>query len=301
MYLTRLFNFALLSAILLFSIAATTKAEQNSIDFRQLKAFAAFANAAYQTGPDISRLGQSTDYQLSHHGTVAELEISYYLLTSEQNKTQLIAVRGTANIENALLDVALKLVPDEHTGIRLHNGFSRAAGKIFREIKPLLKADYTINTTGHSLGGAVALVLAMYLDVADFQIGQVVTFGQPKVTNIGGAAKFDQLNIIRVVTPQDLVPLVPPLDPLDINDLDIYWHAGKEVLLLEDRDFAILEGINSMLRATRFTQQPLSENNLQDHQMSLYMERLDKRINEAREVPFKNSFNLFNLFGGEPQ
>jgi len=293
--------FILLLASASGPLFAATAEQQASPDFTEISRYARYANAAYQGTEQVRELGQADHYRLDHAGTVAEQEIGYFLLTNDANRSQLIAVRGTANVENALVDVALKLVPDKHSGIRLHNGFSQAAEKIYQQIRPLLKTDYKISTTGHSLGGAVALVLAMYLDVDGFKVDQVVTFGQPKVTNVTGAAKFEHLALTRVVTPRDLVPLVPPLDPLDINDLDIYWHAGKEILLLEDKDYALLEGINSMLRATRFTQQPLSESNLQHHRMALYLQLLDKKTTGARQVPFKTSLNLFNLFGGEQQ
>ena len=151
------------------------------------------------------------------------------------------------------------------------------------------------------MGGAVALVLAMYLDNDDFKIGEVITFGQPKVTNINGANKYQHLNITRIVTPKDLVPLVPLIDPLDINDLDIYWHVGKEIILLPGTTYAILEGIYSMLRAVKFTQQALSEDNLKHHQMNQYLMMLNKKIPTSKLVPFKNNLNLFNLFGKEQQ
>jgi hypothetical protein len=53
-----------------------------------------------------------------------------------------------------------------------------------------------------------------------------------------------------------------------------------------------------MLRATRFTQQMLDEQNLTQHRMSLYLESIENKITSSTEVPFKNSLNLFNLFGG---
>ena len=245
----------------------------------------------------MRELGSLKNYTLSHYSSIPDIEISYFLLTNELSKTHIIAVRGTSNIENAFVDIALKLTMDEHVGIRLHNGFSQAAQAIYKEIKPKINADYLINTTGHSLGGAVALILAMYLDNDDFNTGQVITFGQPKVTNIPGANKFQHLNITRVVTPKDLVPLVPPFDPVDIKNLDIYWHTGREVILFPDTTYATLQGISSMLRATKFTQEPLSENNLKNHRMTLYIELINKKIPSAKLVPFKNDFNLFNLFG----
>ncbi|HEY9050910.1 MAG TPA: lipase family protein [Gammaproteobacteria bacterium] len=278
---------------------ATTESSPNSINFSVIKEYAGFSNATYKTETQIREFSSLKKYTLTHYSNIPEIEISYFLATNDTAKTQIIAVRGTSNIENAIVDIALKLTPDKLAGVRIHNGFSQAAQAIYKEIKPQLKTDYVISTTGHSLGGAVALILAMYLDIDKFNIGQVITFGQPKVTNIGGANKFQGLNIIRVVTPKDLVPLVPPLDPVDINNIDIYWHLGKEVLLLPENTYAILEGMSSMLRATRFTQEPLNENNLANHQMSLYLQLIDKKITHSKQVPFKNSLNLFNLFGSE--
>lgn len=278
---------------------ATAQADTAPVNFPEIKEYANFTNASYQTASKIRELGFPANYKLAYYHNIPELEISYFLTTNDVTKTQIIAVRGTSNIENAIIDVALKLTVDKQAGVRLHNGFSQAAQAIYTEIKPQLKKDYVINTTGHSLGGAVALILAMYLDVDDFKIGQVITFGQPKVTNIAGAEQFKHLNVTRVVTPKDLVPLVPPFDPVDLNNIDIYWHLGQELILFPDTTYAMLEGLNSMIRASKFTQEPLNENNLKNHQMTLYLELLDKKIPTARLVPFKNSFNLFNLFGSE--
>ncbi|MCW9013467.1 MAG: lipase family protein [Gammaproteobacteria bacterium] len=290
----------LMSLVVVFAPGAfaTTHPGQDAIDFIAIQQYAEFSNAAYQAKAEIQQQRFSKNYSFTHYSKIPAIEISYFLQTDNIAKTQIIAVRGTSNIENAIVDVALKLTPDKHTGIRLHNGFSRAAQAIYAEIKPQLKTDYMISTTGHSLGGAVALILAMYLDVDNYQTGPVITFGQPKVTNVAGANKFQHLKVFRVVMPKDLVPLVPPLDPVDINDIDIYWHLGKEIVLLEANTYALLEGVSSMMRATRFTQQPLNESNLKDHQMSLYMNMLDKKIPAAKRVSFKHDFNLFNLFGG---
>ena len=294
------YTYVIILAIFLISgnASASKQHDQNPVNFDQIKQYAEYANASYLGSAKMRELGSLKNYRLSHHGNIPDIEISHFLLTNDTKQSQIIAVRGTSNIENAYVDVALKLTMDDHAGIRMHSGFSLAAQAIYTEIRPEIKTGYTINTTGHSLGGAVAVILAMYLDVDNFKIGQVITFGQPKVTNISGANKFQHLNITRVVTPKDLVPLVPPFDPVDINNLDIYWHPGKEVILFPDATYAILEGLNSMLRATQFTQQTLDENNLINHQMTLYLAMLDKKIPNAKLVPFKNSFNLFNWFGG---
>ena len=283
--------------LLIFMPPLFAAGPSEQIDFTRLIESAELANAAYLTEIEITELIRPRHYKLTQQHTIPANQVSYFIATNDSTHTQVIAVRGTSNVENAIVDIALKLTLDKLTGLRMHVGFSSAAKQIYSEIKPLLKKDYTINTIGHSLGGAVALVLAKYLDTENYRVGEVITFGQPKVTNLAGAKTFQNLNITRVVTPLDLVPLVPPFDPLDINNLDIYWHSGQEVLLLEDKQYSILEGVNSMLRTTKFTQKQLTEDNLHNHKMTFYLELLHKKKLSNERVPYKNNFNLFNLFG----
>jgi triacylglycerol lipase len=300
-YLLRCATLAFFAAIIGVTNIALANAEsaQDSVNFSEIIKYANFSNVAYQSVPGIQTIDSLKNYKISHYHDIPGFKISYFIATNDLEKKQVIAVRGTANLENAFIDVALKLIKDKHTGINLHNGFSQTSQAIYAEIKPLLKKDYVISSTGHSLGGAVALILAMYLDVDDFSIGQVVTFGQPKVTNIAGANKFQHLHITRVVMPKDLVPLVPPFDPVDLKNLDIYWHAGKEIILLDDNTYAVAKGTKSMMRAVKFTQESLSEKNLQNHQMSVYMAMLAKKTPTSVLVPLKIDFNLFNLFGSD--
>lgn len=285
---------------MLISTSVTLSAsETGSVDFIEIHNQAGFAKAAYDAEVKIRTFLESSNYTLTLYKTAPDIQISYFLATNKQTETQVISVRGTSNIENAMVDILLKLRVDQNTGIQLHEGFAFAARQVYAELKPLIKADYKIRTTGHSLGGAVALVLAMYLDADQYNIDQVITFGQPKVTNIAGANKISHINIIRVVTPLDIVPLVPPLDPLDINNLDVYWHAGKEVILLAENQYAVLAGLDSMLRATKFTQQPFNQRNIDNHNMSVYLSMIGAKTKSSRLVPYKYDLNLFNLFGNE--
>lgn len=298
--LSPLRTWLLLLALSLFFVATSPSAsEDGGIDFAEIHRQAEFADAAYKSEAEIRVLLEASNLELTRYHTLADSQVSFYLATSETAKTHLIAVRGTSNILNAMIDISLKLKPDPDTGLRLHEGFAYAAKQVYAELKPWLGTGYRIRLTGHSLGGAVVSILALHLDAAGFDIERVVTFGQPKVTNVAGAAKLQRVDLVRVVTPVDLVPLLPLFDPLDINNLDVYWHGGREVVLLADGEYAVLEGIDSMLRATRFTRQALSEDNLAYHRMALYLEMLAPKVEASRRVSYPVDFNIFNLFGGE--
>jgi len=287
----------ILTLALLIGCAPLAASEPAAVDFGAIYEQAGFANAAYEPEDSIRAFVEAQGYVLTHYQTDPGIQLSYFLATSDSTRTQVISVRGTSNIENAVVNISLKLRLDRNTGIYLHEGFLSAARRVYAELKPLLKRDYKIRTTGHSLGGATALILAMLLDFDQFDIDRVTTFGQPKVTNPAGAELLNRIDIIRVVMPLDLVPLAPPFDPLDINNIDIYWHAGKEVVLLADNQYAVLQGLDSMLRATRFTQKPLSQENVRNHEMAVYLEQVGARVKSSSLVPYKNDYTLFNLFG----
>lgn len=267
-------------------------AAADGINFAEIKKQALFARAVYRSEEDIRALAGSYQYRLGLYQTIRDSQITFFLATNDSTRTHLISVRGTSNLENAMVDIALKLLADEKTGARLHQGFSYAAKQVYTQIEPLLKRDYKVQLTGHSLGGAVALILAMYLDADRLDIEQVITFGQPKVTNLAGANGIAHLNILRVVTPTDLVPLLPPFDPLDLSNLDIYWHAGKEVILLEEDRYAVLEAADSMLRAAQFILQPLTEESLKNHYMAPYLDLIESKTKSARRVILRNSLEL---------
>jgi len=266
-------------------------------DFVRIKAQARLADATYI---DSAASLSLTDYlrqggdKLVHQAVMPNSQVSYFL--SEKDGIQTIAIRGTSNLENVIVDLDLALQFDPTLNILLHQGFAMAARAVLDDVKPYLNSEYKIRTTGHSLGGAIAVILAMYIqEDTGYQFDHVISFGQPKVTNVAGATQYDDLSLIRVVTPQDIVPLVPPLSPLQIQDLDIYWHMGEEVILMGEQKYAQTRGIKSMLRATKFTSALPNEDNVLAHQMSTYNHLIDDLLLGAKEVPYKMQINLFGF------
>lgn len=280
---------------LLFALAWSV-AEAGQPDFSTIKRYGLLASAAYGGESTARTVAEKQGYRLTHFGTASGVEVGYFLVTNDAKKTQIISIRGTANIENVMVDVDFQLSLDEHTSNMLHTGFAQSAAAVFKALKPKLKRDYTINTTGHSLGGAVAMVLAMSLDQDEYKVGQVITFGQPKVTNITGAQRYSYMNITRVVTDKDVVPLVPPFDPTDLKNTDIFWHSGQELILLPDSEYSLASGIPSMLRTVMFFTETPGEHNIQNHMMTLYLDRLDNIIRQGKKVPLKTGISLFDMF-----
>ena len=285
---------------LLLSLFATATRADESIDFNTIERFARLSASVYDSIDDVEHT-LPPGYTLIGYQTALELEIACLVVMDDASGDLVLAVRGTSNVNNALVDLAFKLRPDPLAGIKLHSGFALAASEIYKSIEPLLDRNKTIHTTGHSLGGAAALIIAMYLHNDDFKVGRVITFGQPKVTNIDGAEAYRALNVTRVVTPLDIVPLVPPFDPLDLKNIDIYWHLGREVVLYDDHSYSILKGLDAMLRAVKFTQRLVDEQNLNHHRMTQYHGLVANKTGTSTEVPFEKSLNLFNLFGGPGQ
>ena len=102
--------------------------------------------------------------------------------------------------------------------------------------EPLLKkvteavetADRPLWVTGHSLGGALALLAAWRLQRSFVTVHEVVTFGAPMIGNDAAAKAFEQEfagKIFRYVNLEDPVPLLPSVS-LVANS---YAHCQNEV------------------------------------------------------------------------
>ncbi len=262
-------------------------------DFTAIEGQARLSDDTYLEPSTLEQRLKEQGQTLIHQSVIPSSQVSYFL--SRANNIQTIAIRGTANLENAMLDLNLQLHPDTVLDIKLHQGFASGAKAIYQDIKPFLVKDQSIELTGHSLGGAIAVILSMYLQNDGYPIEQIITFGQPKVTNVTGADKFGNLPLTRVVTEDDIVPLVPPISPMQIKDLDIFWHMGEEIILMKKGEFAKTSGVKAMLRATKFTTSIPSEKNLQAHKMKTYLDLIEALQSSAKETTYKTEISIFGF------
>ena len=307
----------LLYAVLLLAIPRAYAAADNPSytveDFSRWLEAAKIAQVSYQSKHEIEAELNRQGYELKRFQQIPGYSVAYIYAVNDDSRQALVSVRGTSNVENAVVDAAFVLVPDKITGVDIHQGFLLSARDIYMQLKPEVDPSYTVNTIGHSLGGAAALILAMMFDAQGYQVGKVTTFGQPKVTNISGSRKFRHLDVTRLVTPKDIVPLVPPMDPMDMMNFSIFWHQGTEVLLYPDQRYSVLSGMKSMMRAADFLNDVPSQRHVSDHFMTTYIRHLENKVPSnagqgigssdtglmPENTEYISDFSFSDLFGGD--
>jgi len=108
--------------------------------------------------------------------------------------------------------------------------FHAIGGQMVDRVKTLLAGHDSfrpVYVTGHSLGGALAILCAMEFVREKIPVAGVYTFGQPRVGNATFARLYDCRladRTWRLVNANDLVPRLPGL-------LLGYRHCGQEILL----------------------------------------------------------------------
>jgi pimeloyl-ACP methyl ester carboxylesterase len=159
---------------------------------------------------------------------VTETDTQALIVTA--GDTHYLAFQGTNNTVDLFTDAYCELVP-YLTG-HCHSAFMRAArlsySAIAGELKKRLKDNpkSTAILTGHSLGGALAMLYVALLksDDRSIPIDNLITFGQPRCGNIEFAIEFNSLevNYVRFMNNSDLVPILPP--PFHKNK---WTHGGQ--------------------------------------------------------------------------
>lgn len=160
------------------------------------------------------------------------------VLVVDRTAYVVIAFRGTTDlrdwITNAKFVRALLVEESDGSRCEVHGGFLVAYESIIEKLSEVLRqlavADRPVFVTGHSLGGALAILAALELKRQMFTVAQVYTFGQPRVGNAGFAQLYNwslQDQTFAVVNECDPVPLLPPL-------LMGYRDCGTEIFLRKD-------------------------------------------------------------------
>ena len=190
---------------------------------RELAAWSEFAYGKPADVPGSFLSAPSTDTQV---------------LVVEQADCIIIAFRGTKELRDWITDAEFvrKLLVEEADGSRceVHAGFLDAYASIIERLTSHLRlivvGERPIYITGHSLGGALAIIAALELKRQKFNVAHIYTFGQPRVGNAAFAQLYNwslQDSTFCVVAESDPVPLLPTL-------LMGYRDCGTEKFLRQD-------------------------------------------------------------------
>jgi hypothetical protein len=217
--------------------------------------------------------------------TVADLpgvDVRAFVEVDEASHVQWVAVRGTANLENVVEDARYAKVNAPELGIHVHAGFVEDARAVWSFARPRLRPGLETRVAGHSLGGALALLLAMRLHLDGQPLGRVITFGQPKVTNEEGVVRFRDLPLLRVVNHDDPVPDLPWETPGAVRG-GLYRHLGQELRFTDRGSFELLaEHKAESYLVTSFLARVGRENPL-EHEIVRYLRRIEAIL--ASEMP----------------
>jgi len=204
------------------------------------------------------------------------------------DQTLVIAFRGTResidwSISNLkAFPVSLRDCDDAHN-IKVHRGFQRtldygdkttelrSLDAINEHIEELELLNRSIVVTGHSLGGALAILYAVkfrakWREVCEQKLKEVVTFGSPAVGLQEFKNYYGELanKTIRIINGSDGVPFTPPL---------FYCHVGSEVWL---HNKGITTNVGWPQRLGQAIKSPFSLSS--DHSMTEYLTRVKAEI-----------------------
>jgi hypothetical protein len=160
-----------------------------------------------------------------------------------------IAIRGTSSFDDVVRDLDAKAEFDKQLQIPIHSGFRDIAQGVNtflqKEFPEKEFRDYKFQLYGHSLGGAVANIAAMYLHEKGKKVSLVATFGAPRFTTNEGARKYQVLNQVtfRVVRCDDVVPFLPPPNFFGWTN-NSYEASGNLLLLLYPPYFDYSVGVD---------------------------------------------------------
>lgn len=220
--------------------------------------------------------------------TLRELEKSenrYVYAVDPLRKRQIIAIRGTANLTNALLDLESWKDKSPVLGIRLHHGFERAATLVFEDVLSYLDPKLPIVVCGHSLGAAESIIVGMLLVKAGYKVEKIVASGPPKVTDAAGIAAWASLPVVLVTAAFDPVPFLPPAS---LYPKEPFVQGGPLLMLLDGPYVAIAppEYYEAMGPAFKEVKKLSERFDVVDHRVWTYGDRAGEKLNGVVFAPF---------------
>jgi hypothetical protein len=183
--------------------------------------------------------------------------IAGYVALDHARKEIVLSVRGSNNIRNFITDVVFTWTDCPFVSdCKVHKGFGAAWDEISAAaqsaVTTALNANpgYRVIATGHSLGGAVATLGAVYMRQAGRQV-DVYSYGSPRVGNdkFANFVSNQAGGEFRVTHTEDPVPKLPPIIFGYRHTTPEYWLSTDASAAADDyplEDIRVCEGIASI-------------------------------------------------------
>ncbi|TDV35921.1 lipase family protein [Actinophytocola oryzae] len=256
---------------------------------RQAYCMAKAADLAYKDPRTIESTAREWGFEeVRHHHTTftppfALTDTQAYTMASP---TMIVtAFRGTEPVQTRdwLSDTTTPPWPGPSGVGLMHYGFAEALVAVFPEVRAaiteLRDQDQTIWFTGHSLGGALAMLAAarLHFEEPSLTANGVYTYGQPRTCDRVLADAYDKAlggRTFRVVNNNDIVAQVPP-EPVfhHVREIRYIDSSGK---VQESQPLAD----NLLDRGKGLTADAFApgSDGLRDHLMKAYLTALEKNV-----------------------
>ena len=255
---------ALLAVFLNLSVASAEQWEPE----RERLICALSSSAAYQgeVGELAKNFFEARGWKLDKFENPSEkINVKIHFMSkteSDGEVKKVFFITGTEDLDDIGIDIKVKPVPldDADQSILVHKGFKSYADAALSDGILNFLVEYInshtqekIYITGHSLGGAIAMMTAVRLVDAGANMDnvKVVTFGAPAVGNKYFAEKYkDKIHLTRVVMSNDVIK----------NSTEIfgYAHFGEVVKF-----------------------QPIKSSTQNEHAISLYLDCAIRKLYDA--------------------
>ena len=190
------------------------------------------------------------------------------------NETDIVvSFRGTYSVIDVATDLDADLSKDGKLIGKVHDGFRKRLDILWPKIQPLLDNEKKLWLTGHSMGGAVAAILAVrFAREKGRKVESVFSFGQPRIGDILYVAGVST-PLHRWVNHVDIVTKLP-------TPLMGYQHFGKEHYI--NRNGLYRPNIvNSVGRFIAQFFEQLSLEGISDHDIAKYRDAIIRYSNES--------------------
>ncbi|RIA89092.1 lipase [Glomus cerebriforme] len=210
-------------------IRRNTQIPVSESDIREFKLWVKYASAAYCNVTDWNCgeacLGETAGTRLvkffSHS---VPRDNNGFIAINDKEKAIVVGYRGTADVQSFISDTQFNQTSFDNPkfkNAKVHSGFLAIYNDTRNEITSLLKdlvkqhPDYKVISTGHSLGGSLAVFQTLDLiDTPGLNPSNLITYtyGEPRTGN-KDFADFVQstgFKFFRVVNRNDIIPHIPP-------------------------------------------------------------------------------------------